>query len=138
VTRHRRLLAIAGLGILVLAPACAQKYQAERDGKDAGEAYCDVRQADTAEEAAAAVEDLNNELDEIADQVAIFTAEDRADIDENLTDLVEHAMQGNDVLATQDVAVIRRSLDNIRDDVGDTGQAAIDGFFQGLDDCENG
>jgi hypothetical protein len=31
--------------------------------------------------------------------------------------------------------VIQRSLDNVRDDVDDTTEAAIDGVLQGLDDC---
>ena len=47
----RRVAAIAGLlvALTILAPACAKKYQAERDGKDVGESLCDVRGASTKE-----------------------------------------------------------------------------------------
>lgn len=123
--------------VVVLAlSACAGKYRAEQDGKDVGEAVCDLRNAD-GDTAQSELEELNAELDDLSDDFALFTAEDRADIEENLIDLVEHAAQDNDVLVQQDITVIRRSLDNIRDDLGDTGQAAVDGILQGLDDCEN-
>ena len=127
------LLAIVAVGAL---PACAGKYRAEQDGKDVGQAVCDLRDAD-GDTAQSELEELNAELDDLSDDFALFTAEDRADIEENLIDLVEHVAQDNDVLVQQDITVIRRSLDNIRDDLGDTGQAAVDGILEGLDDCEN-
>ena len=140
-TRERRRLveagALLGLVALVATPACAGKYRSEKDGQDVGEAICDVRDADTPEEAQAAVSDLNEQLDDLSDNFSLFTAEDRADIDENTTDMLEHISQGNEVLLQQDVTVIRRSLDNIRDDLGDTGRAAVDGILEGLDDCDN-
>ena len=137
--RRRHVPAIAFVAALAVlaAPACARKYRSENDGQDVGEAICDVRDADTAEEAQSALSDLNEELDDISDNFSLFTAEDRADIDENLTDMLEHASQGNELLLQQDVTVIRRSMDNIRDDLGDTGKAAVDGILQGLDDCDN-
>jgi hypothetical protein len=141
-SNRRRLpvLTAAALAVVVLlaSPACARKYRAEQDGKDVGEAVCDLRDPSDEETARADLEDLNAEIDDLADSFALFTAEDRADIDENLTDLVEHTLQGNDVLIQQDITVIRRSLDNIRDDLGDTGRAAVDGILEGLDDCDNG
>jgi hypothetical protein len=137
--RHRRSILIGAVAVVALAgSACAEKYQAERDGKDAGEAFCDLRDADTVEEAQEAREALDSALDELASDVALFTQEDRNDIDENLTDLQEHISQDNELLIEQDAAVIRRSLDNIRDDLGDAGQAAIDGFYQGIEDCVAG
>ena len=133
----RRVAAIAGLlvALTILAPACAKKYQAERDGKDVGESLCDVRDASTKEEAQSALSDLESEVDDIAADFSSFTAEDRKDIQENVSDLVQH--QGDDLLMQQDITVIRRSLENIKQDLGDSGQAAIDGIFQGLDDCDN-
>ena len=65
----------------------------------------------------------------------MFTAEDRADIDENLEDLREHIAQGNKELIQQDLTVIRRSLSNVDDDLDDTSQAAWDGVKQGVDNC---
>ena len=136
--RPLTLVALLAVLVLVALPACARKYQAERDGKDVGEALCDVRDADSQEAVNTAVDDLRNEIDDFSGDYAVLTAEDRADIDENLTDLVEHVIQGDELLVQQDVTVILRSLDNIRDDLGDTGRAAIDGFLQGFDDCVDG
>jgi hypothetical protein len=139
-TRHspRVLAGVVAVLALVALPACAKKYQAERDGKDVGQAMCDVRDADNPEEAQEAVDDLNEELIDVTENYAVFTAEDRADIEENVSDLLEHVRQGNEELAQQDITVIRRSLDNISDDLGDTGRATIDGAYQGLDDCIDG
>ncbi len=130
--RFAAIVAVAGLAIA--APACAQKYQAERDGKDVGESVCDVHDADTPEEAQSAVAQLDDELDDVSAHFATFTAEDRADIREQVSDLAEHV--GDELLVQQDLTVIRRSLENIKDDLGDSGKAAIDGLFQGLDDCD--
>ena len=120
-TTPTRLALLATVGLaLVAAPACA-RYQAEKDGQDVGEALCDVRDA-SADELDAALGDLQSALAELADDNALFTAEDRADIDENLSDLAEHVAAGSEELAQQDLAVIRRSLDNIEDDLSDTGR----------------
>ena len=126
--------ALAAIAVIAL-PACGRKFQAERDGKDVGEAVCDVRGADTPEEAKTAVNDLDKQLDDLQSTYASATREDRKDIDNNVTDLVEHVRQGNDLLVQQDMTVIRRSLENIRHDLGDAGKAAIDGIFEGMDDC---
>jgi hypothetical protein len=129
----RRLAALALAAGLVLAPACAKKYAAEKDGKDVGQAICDVKTADTKEEAANALADVEKQLDDITQNYATFTAEDRADIRRQLEDMTKH--QGNDLLLQQDLTVLRRSLENIRQDLGDAGKAALDGIFEGLDDC---
>ena len=136
--RQSALLALLAVLALAAAPACARKYQAERDGKDVGEALCDVRDANGEAEVQSAVDDLRAEIEDFSGDYAVFTAEDRADIDENLDDLVEHVIQGDEVLVQQDITVIMRSLDNISDDLADTGRAAIDGFLQGFDDCVDG
>jgi 2',3'-cyclic-nucleotide 2'-phosphodiesterase (5'-nucleotidase family) len=139
--RRRSLLLRAGalaMVAVVALPACGRKYQAERDGKDVGEAVCDVRDADTPDEAKSAATDLNDEIKDLQDNYAVLTAEDRKDIDENVTDLLEHVRQGNEALVQQDLTVIHRSLENIRHDLGDAGKAAIDGIFEGVDDCLDG
>jgi polyhydroxyalkanoate synthesis regulator phasin len=130
----QRVAAIAVLALVAL-PACGRKYQAERDGKDVGEAVCDLRDADTPEEAKSAAQDLKKEVDDLSDTYAVVTAEDRRDLEENFSDLLEHVSQGNETLVQQDLTVIRRSLENIRHDLGDAGKAAIDGIFEGVDDC---
>jgi hypothetical protein len=129
----RRLAALALAAGLVLAPACAKKYAAEKDGKDVGQAICDVKNADTKQEVADAIAKVEKHLDDVTQNYATFTAEDRADVRRQLEDLSKH--QGNDLLLQQDLTVLRRSLENIRQDLGDAGKAALDGVFEGLDDC---
>jgi hypothetical protein len=130
-----RATALAAALVLVLLSGCTRNQRAERDGKEAGEAVCDVRDADDAAEADEARADALEELGDLADTYLRFTAEDRADVAENVDDLVEHVVDGNEALARQDVAVIARSLGNIDDDLGDASQAAASGFVQGVDDC---
>jgi len=127
-------LAVAAIAALVLL-GCGQQYAAERDGQDLGEALCDLKDSSTADEAEAALADVRSEVDSLASNYAMFTAEDRADIEENFDDLREHVAQGNGELARQDLTVIRRSLGNVRDDLDDTSQAAWDGVTQAVDDC---
>lgn len=123
--------AIAALALL----GCGQQYTAERDGQDLGEALCDLKDASTDGDAQAAFADVQSEVDSLAANYSMFTAEDRADIDENFEDLREHVAQGNEELARQDLTVIRRSLGNVSDDLDDTTQAAWDGVTQAVDDC---
>src|SRR3954447_22182373 len=99
------LIAVAATALL-LAVGCGQKYSAERDGKKIGEAICDLRNATTAEDAADARSDAAKQLDDLGTKYAIFTAEDRRDVENNLADLAEHTIQGNTVLEQQDVAVL--------------------------------
>jgi hypothetical protein len=125
------IVAIAAVSLL----GCSQKYNAERDGKNLGEAVCDLKNASSAEEAQSALAKVESEMSSLANNYAIFTAEDRADIKENLNDLREHVSNGNQELIHQDLTVIRRSLSNVAADLDDTGQAAWDGVKEGVDDC---
>jgi hypothetical protein len=120
---------------LVLVAGCSEKYSAERDGKKLGEAVCDLRDATSAEEVEAARSDIDEQLDDLASKYALYTAEDRNDVQNNLADLAEHAIQGNDVLAQQDLAVLERSAKNISEDSNEVSDAAWDGFLQGVSDC---
>jgi hypothetical protein len=132
---RRSVIAVVIAAIALLTAGCSQKYDAERDGKDLGQAVCDLRDASTPEDVEAAVAEVNAQLDDMAGRYTIVTAEDRADIDENLTDFAEHVRQGNEALIQQDLAVLERSVDNIKDDVNDVSEAAWDGFLQGLSEC---
>ena len=130
---------IGATGLLLIAvllgSGCSQKYSAERDGKKLGEAICDVREADTPEDAQAALAKANEQLDDLGGKLAMYTAEDRADIANNLADLAEHRVQGQPNLMYQDLTVLERSIDNIRNDVNETSRAAWDGVLEGLSDC---
>ena len=134
-TKHR-ILSLAAIPVAVLlVTGCSQKYSAERDGKQLGEAICDLREAESPDEAQSALDDINKRYDDLANKYALYTAEDRADVQNNLADLFEHVIQGQGNLAQQDLAVLERSADNIREDVNETSRAAWDGVFQGLSDC---
>ncbi|MEI2700763.1 MAG: hypothetical protein V9E94_21360 [Microthrixaceae bacterium] len=132
---RRLIIAVAAIASIAVLAGCSQKYSAERDGKKLGEAICDLRSATTREEADDALEEINDQLDDLSTKFAVFTAEDRADVQNNLADLAEHTIQGNDVLAQQDLAVLERSADNIADDSNEVRSAAWEGLLQGLAEC---
>lgn len=134
-TKHR-ILSLAAIPVaLLLVTGCSQKYSAERDGKQLGEAICDLRDAENADDAQNALDDINEQFDDLANKYALYTGEDRADVQNNLADLFEHVIQGQGNLAQQDLAVLERSADNIREDANETSQAAWDGVLQGLSEC---
>lgn len=133
--KSRTIAAAVTAGALLFAAGCSQKYSAERDGKKLGQAICDLREADTPEAAQEAREDIDEQLDDLENKFAMFTAEDRADINNNLADLAEHNIQGQPNLMQQDLAVLERSINNIKDDVNETSRAAWEGVLQGLADC---
>lgn len=136
-TKPRTILAIAAVGALgaLAMTGCSEKYSAERDGKKLGEAICDLRGADSTDEADAALADINEQIDDLANKYALYTAEDRADVQNNLADLYEHVIQGQPNLAQQDLAVLERSTGNIADDVNEIARAAWEGVLEGTADC---
>ena len=121
--------------LVLLAAGCSQKYSAERDGKKLGEAVCDLREAASPEDAESALEEINDQLEDLGNKYALFTAEDRQDVQNNLADLHEHAIQGNTALMQQDLAVLERSIRNIADDSNETSRAAWEGVAEGMADC---
>jgi hypothetical protein len=131
----RTTIAALAVGAFLFTAGCSQKYSAERDGKKLGEAICDLREADTAEAAQEALADINSQLDDLGNKFAMFTAEDRADVNNNLADLAEHNIQGQPNLMQQDLAVLERSIENIKEDLNETSRAAWEGVLQGLADC---
>jgi hypothetical protein len=128
----------AGFLAIGLLGGCSQKYGAERDGKKLGEALCDLKEADSQESADAAMQEINEQLSDIENKYSIWTAEDRARIDENLADLAGHVADDNQVLERQDVAVITRNLEQAKDDASEITRATIDGIEEGLDGCLTG
>lgn len=128
-------VSLAALAVVLLASGCSQKYSAERDGKKLGQAVCDLRNATTAEDAQSALDDVNDQLNDLGNKYSLFTAEDRADVQNNLADLHEHAIQGNTTLLQQDLAVLQRSLANIAEDSNEVSRAAREGVLEGLADC---
>jgi hypothetical protein len=133
--KPRTIVAALSVGAMLFTAGCGQKYSAERDGKKLGEAICDLRDAENPEDAQEAVAEINEQFDDLGNKYAMYTAEDRADINNNLADLAEHNVQGRPNLMQQDLAVLERSADNIREDVNETSRAAWEGVLQGLSDC---
>ena len=93
------------------------------------------RNASTPEDAESALNDINAQLDDLGNKHALFTAEDRNDVQNNLADLHEHAIQGNTALMQQDLAVLERSVGNIAEDSTEVSRAAWEGVLEGLADC---
>jgi hypothetical protein len=133
--KPRTIGATLTIGAILFTASCSQKYSAERDGKKLGEAICDLREAESSDDAREAMDDINEQLDDLGNKFAMFTAEDRADVNNNLADLAEHNIQGQPNLMQQDLAVLERSIANIKDDVNETSRAAWEGVLQGLADC---
>jgi hypothetical protein len=132
----RRVALIAAAAAIIFT-GCSQKYAAERDGKKLGHAICDLHNATTAEDASDAKADIANQLGDIQSKLGRSTNEDRKDIEENIADLAEHTVQGNDALQSQDLAVIRRSIKHIVEDSDDVTSAAWEGVTEGLSDCDS-
>ena len=131
-----RAIAIGAAGLLALAiTGCSQQMRAERDGRDLAESICDLKSASDADAAQAAIDDIAEEIDDLVERYGVATAEDAADIQNNLADLAEHAVQGNEVLVQQDIAVLQRSAENIREDVGGLQESVWTGFSAGLEEC---
>jgi hypothetical protein len=122
-------------GVSLLAAGCGQQMRAERDARDLADAVCDLRNAEDAGAANEALDDIRAQIDDLSRRYGVATAEDRADVEENLADLAEHAVQGNEVLLQQDLAVLQRSAENIRDDASGVQQAAWSGFADGVKEC---
>lgn len=134
--RTRTITAILLAGVVALsATGCSQQLRAERDGRDLAESVCDLRDATDKDAATAAIEDINKEIDDLIKRYGVATAEDRADIQNNLADLAEHAIQGNEVLVQQDLAVLQRSAANIKNDAGNVQDSVWTGIADGLNEC---
>ena len=134
--RYTKMFAVVSLaGLTLLTAGCSQKYAAERDGKKLGEGVCDLRTATSQEDVADARSQIDNQLNDLGNKYALFTAEDRNDIQRNLADLAEHRIQGNTALIQQDIAVLERSAEHIAEDANQVRSAAWEGFQQGLAGC---
>ena len=126
---------IAGVAIGSIALSGCGQVRAERQGKQLGEAICDVKQADNADDARRQLEQAQRELNDLQRIVGRPVNEDVEDIDENLNDLVEHVVNGNEALLDQDIAVIQRNIDAVNRTLTGKAEAAYDGLYDGLGDC---
>jgi len=133
--RKYLIAGVAVVALMVSMSGCARKYGAERDGKKLGEAICDLRGATSKEDAQSALDDVKNQAGDLGRKYTMFTAQDRRAIQGNVADLHEHAIQGNQVLLQQDLAVLQRNIKQIRSETNEVDSAAWDGISEGLQSC---
>jgi peptidoglycan hydrolase CwlO-like protein len=137
-TISRKWLAVTGavaVGLLVLG-GCAGELRAERNGKQAGKAICDVKTSGNANEAQRNLNQAQRKMRDLQRTVGRPIDEDVRDINENLSDLVEHVSQGNKALAQQDIAVIERNIHAVSKGLTGKARAAYDGMEEGLAECD--
>jgi hypothetical protein len=133
----RRLLGIAVLVAVVALAAGCTEYRVERQGKDFGEAVCDLKNADSAEDAQAALENMQSELEDALEIVGRPVSEDIDDVENNLGDLANHVSDGQDALTEQDIAAIRRNAEEAAETASGSAQRFYQGVVQGLGDCSD-
>ena len=118
----------------VLLGACSTEARAERNGKQFGDAVCDLRGSDNANEAQRHLRKAQNELDDLNRFVGRDVRQDLADIDRNLDQLVRDVSKGKSV-REQDVNAIMRNVDEVRSTLSGSAEAAYDGVLEGLANC---
>ena len=125
------LIAVASLVLGV----CGGGIRAERQGKQFGDEVCDVRDADS-------VDDAGRQLDQARRDegpptiVGRRIEEDVEDIEENFNDLVVYVVDDNEALLDQDIAVIQSNIAAVARTLNGKAEAAYDGIQQGLADCD--
>ena len=126
----RRLVRIVPVVLLLIGLAACAGFRVERDGRKTGDAICDLKSASSASDAQSAQADAQRWLDKAKTITGRAVGRDVRDVNENLSDLAQHAANGNSTLAHQDIAVIRRNVQSVvRVTSGHTQR-----FFQGLDE----
>jgi hypothetical protein len=134
----RRLVlgtAIAGVSALLLS-SCAE-YRVERQGKDFGQALCDVKNADNKEDVQKALQDAKEQLDDAARIAGRPVGEDVKDVNENLDDLAGHVVDNQPNLVQQDIAAIRRNVEAAVSGANGAAQRFYEGTVEGLGRCSD-
>jgi hypothetical protein len=131
----RRSGIVVALVAIVAGVAGCAGYRTERQGRDVGRAICDVKTADNADQAQRAVDKLNRHVDKALRIVGRPLNEDVRDYQNNLNDLVQHVSNGQENLAKQDVAVIRRNVSDVIHTAPELTKRFYEGVNEGLGDC---
>jgi peptidoglycan hydrolase CwlO-like protein len=134
----KKPLTVAGSAVLVVAllGGCFGTIRAERTGKQAGEAICDVKNASNGDDAQRQANQAQRKLNDVQRIVGRPINEDLRDVNQNMTDLIEHVRQGNKALARQDIAVIERNVQAVSRTLSGKARAAYDGMQEGLAECD--
>jgi hypothetical protein len=133
--RNIALAVVAATMPVLLAGACSTKYTSERDGKALGQALCDLKDAENADERQSALDDIDSELENLENEYAFYTSEDREEFQSNLKSF-ESNVEAKDLSALQeDLASLDSSAKDVASNAGEVTQAAWDGLRQGLSNC---
>ena len=133
--RHRAPLAVVTVVTLAAGAAGCAGFRTERRGRDVGRAICDVKSADDTEEVERALQKLDRRLDRATQIVGRRVSEDVRDIAENVDDLSNHVEDGRSELAEQDVALIRRNVQEVVQTAPALTKRFYEGVTEGLGDC---
>lgn len=135
--RSRRVPVVAAvLATAVLVAGCAG-FRVERDGRRTGDALCDLKGATSAQEAQQALADAQKWFDQAVKITGRPVSRDVKDVQNNLNDLVKHATNGNDALKQQDIAAIRRNVQQVIDTTSGHTQRYYQGVDEGLSNCSD-
>jgi hypothetical protein len=124
----RFLCALVVMGLVAVA-GCAG-FRTERQGRDVGRSICKIKHSSSADEVQRAGAQLDRNLQRAQQIAGRPVNEDIRDIDQNLSDLKQHAQSGQATLAQQDVASIRRNIEQFIN----TAPALTKRFYQGVDE----
>jgi hypothetical protein len=128
--------AVVALVLLVGLAACAG-FRVERDGRKTGDAICDLKDASNRGDAQSALQDAQRWIDKAARITGRPVSRDVRDVSENLSDLAKHVPNGNSALAQQDIAVIRRNVQQIVRVTSGHTQRFYQGLDEGLSNCSD-
>ena len=132
---NRRHLSLAlAIALVALLVGCAG-VRSERQGVQIGRSICDLRNAQSAEEAERELRRIEDDLQDARRITGVDVAQDVRRIDENLEGMAEHLAQGNEVLLDQDVAAIGRNLDQAVANTTGNVEHFYQGVRQGLETC---
>jgi hypothetical protein len=131
----RRIFALGVLGVLVVAFAGCAGFRAERQGRDLGRSICKVKHSSNSDQLSRALNQLNRDLGRAQQVTGRPVTEDIKDIQQNLSDLQNHASSGQKTLAQQDVAAIRRNVEQFINTAPGMTKRFYQGVDEGLGDC---
>lgn len=135
--RPRRLATFVGcIATVALVAGCAG-FRVERDGRRTGDALCDLKGATNAQDAQQALADAQKWFDKAVQITGRPVSRDVKDVQNNLNDLVQHATNGNDALKQQDIAAIRRNVQQVIDTTSGHTQRYYQGVDEGLSNCSD-
>ena len=126
-------LAISGVGLA----GCAG-LRTERQGKEVGQAICELRDASNKDDAQKQLAKIQEDLSDARRITGVEVSQDVRAMSKQLPDLAEHAVQGNDALIGQDLSVLRRNVAQAADATSGNVQRFYQGVGEGLGDCTDG